>query len=91
MLPRDYPVRLELGRDHVVQVIHNHTREVLAWCFIGDDHNVEKIADLLSSKYLGAAAMELREMARHPPPPKPSVVERLAPLLPPGLFNRLFG
>jgi len=52
---------------------------------------VERIADILSSKHLGAAAMELREMARNPPPPKPSVLERLAPLLEPGRFKRLFG
>jgi hypothetical protein len=50
------------------------------------------IADILSSKYLGAAAMELREMARTPPPPKPSVVDRLTTLLlQPGRFKRLFG
>jgi hypothetical protein len=56
----------------VVQVIHRDTGDCQAWCFIGDDHNVERIADILSSKYLGAAAMELREMARTPPPPSPA-------------------
>jgi hypothetical protein len=30
-------------------------------------------------------------MARNPPPPKPSVLERLAPLAKPGRFKRLFG
>jgi hypothetical protein len=61
-------------------------------CFIGGDHNVERIADTLSSKYLGAAAMELRDMARTPPPPeKPSLLARLTPLLEPGRFKRLFG
>jgi len=35
--------------------------------------------------------MELREMARTPRPPKPSVVERLTPLVQPGRFKRLFG
>ena len=49
------------------------------------------IADILSSKYLGAAVMELREIARTPPPPKPSVLARLTPLLQPGRFKRVFG
>jgi len=44
-------------------VIHRDSGDCLAWCFIGDEYNVECIADILSSKYLGAAAMELREMA----------------------------
>jgi hypothetical protein len=61
------------------------------WCFIGDDQNVERIADILSSKYLGAAAMKLRKMARTPPPPEPSVLQRLTPLIQPGRFKRLFG
>jgi hypothetical protein len=52
---RAYPVRIDLGKDNLVPVIHNQTKEVLAWCFIGDDENVEKIADILSAKYLGAA------------------------------------
>ena len=64
--------------------------DCLAWCFIGNDHNVERIADILSFKYFGAA-MELREMARTPPPPKPSLLDRLTPLLRPGRFKRLFG
>ena len=72
-------------------VIHGDTSDCQAWYFIDDEENVERIADILSSKYLGAAAMELREMARNPPPVKPSVLDRLAPLLPPGRFKRLFG
>jgi hypothetical protein len=51
---------------------------------------VERIADILSSKYLGATATKLREMA-HTPPPKPFVLERLTTLLQPGRFKRLFG
>jgi hypothetical protein len=35
--------------------------------------------------------MELRQMARTPPPKKPSVLERLQPLVQPGRFKRLFG
>ena len=56
-------VRLQ-RRDNLVEVIHTQTHEVLAWCFIGDDDNVERIADILSAKRLGWAAQELREMAR---------------------------
>jgi len=47
-----------------VPVIHGDTGDCQAWNFIDDEENVERIADILSSKYLGAAAMELREMVR---------------------------
>ena len=57
---------------------------------LGEDLMVERIADILSSKYLGATATKLREMA-HTPPPKPFVLERLTTLLQPGRFKRLFG
>jgi hypothetical protein len=56
-------VRLQRS-GNLVEVIHTQTHEVLAWCFLGDEHNVERIADILSAKRLGAAAQELREMAR---------------------------
>jgi len=56
-------VRIE-RRGNLAEVIHTQTHAVLAWCFLGDEENVECIADILSSKRLGAAAMELREMAR---------------------------
>jgi hypothetical protein len=36
---------------------------LLAWCMIGDDDNLEKIADILSAKHLPADAMKLRQMA----------------------------
>jgi hypothetical protein len=94
-LDKNYPVRIELERDNVVQVIHRDSGQPLAHCFIGDDLMVERIADILSSKYLGAAAMELREMAARDrrgelPPPPPSVLQRLKSLAKPGLFKRLF-
>lgn len=38
--------------------------DVLAWCFIGDDENVERIADLLSTKRLPDAAMKMRKIAQ---------------------------
>lgn len=38
--------------------------DVLAWCFIGDDENVERIADLLSTKRLPEAAMKMRKIAQ---------------------------
>ena len=39
-------------------------RATLDWCYLGDEKNVERIADLLSAKGQPHAAMELREMAR---------------------------
>ena len=56
-------VRIE-RRGNTVEVIHSQTHAILAWCFIGDEQNIERIADILSTKRLGAAAQELREMAR---------------------------
>ena len=69
-LDKNYPVRIE-REDNLVKVIHRDTGKLLAYCYLGDDAMVERIADILSSKYL-AAAMEFREMARTPPPMKPS-------------------
>ena len=45
-------------------VIDRRTRQTLVWCYIGDEDNVEKIADILSAKDQREAAHELREMAR---------------------------
>lgn len=36
--------------------------DVLAYCQIGDDDNLERIADLLSTKHLPQDAMKLRKM-----------------------------
>jgi hypothetical protein len=45
--------------------------------FIGDDQNVERIADIRKAKSL-AAAIELRVMARQPAPPAtPTLFQRL--------------
>ena len=51
-------------RGNLVEVMDSQTHQCLAWCFIGDDGNIERIADSLSVKRLGAAAQELRELAR---------------------------
>jgi hypothetical protein len=64
----------------LVEIFHRDTGQLLTYCYLGEDAMVERIADILSSKYLGAAAMELREMARTPPPPhNPSLFERITP------------
>lgn len=49
---------------NLVEVIDKRNRAVLARCYIGDEDNVEKIADILSAKGHARAAMELRELAR---------------------------
>jgi len=74
----------------LVEIFHRDSGQLLAYCYLGEDLMVERIADILSSKYLGATATKLREMA-HTPPPKPFVLERLTTLLQPGRFKRLFG
>jgi hypothetical protein len=74
-------VRLQRS-GNLVEIIHTQTHAVLAWCFIGDEDNVERIADILSAKRLGAAAQELREMARQDrlaANHKPPGVERALP------------
>lgn len=56
-------------RGTLVEIESRATGEVLAHCRIGDDDNLERIADLLSCKKLSADAMKLRQMAmdaRHP-------------------------
>lgn len=63
---------MELARNYVelkrrglmVDVIDKRSGEVLAWCFLGDEDNLEKIADILSEKKQPQAAQELRELAR---------------------------
>ena len=51
-------------RGHRVEIRHSDTDDLLAHCMIGDDEQVETIADLLSAKGLPDKAMELREMAQ---------------------------
>jgi hypothetical protein len=49
---------------HLVKVSWiKRNRATLDWCYLGDEKNVERIADILSTKGQGAAAMELRVMA----------------------------
>lgn len=50
-------------RGNKVEIEHRETGELLAWCWIGDDLMVEKIADILSMKRLPEDAMKLRQMA----------------------------
>jgi hypothetical protein len=60
---------------------------VLAWCYIGDEQNVERIADILSAKRLGAVAMELREIAVRDRLPTPAQLKTISK---PALFKHLF-
>jgi hypothetical protein len=75
----------------LVEIFHRDSGQLLAYCYLGEDLMVERIADILGSKYLGAAAMELREMARIPPlrnPPCSSASPRSSS---PTASKRLFG
>ena len=67
-----------------IEVESKSTGDVLASCYIGDEAGCEKIADILSAKYLGLAAMEFREMVQ---------ADRRAAMRPakPGLIERIFG
>ena len=50
---------------HLVRVSWTkRNRETLDWCYLGDEKNVERLADLLSAKGQGQIAMELREWGR---------------------------
>jgi len=85
-LPKDYPVYFKRS-GNFLEVFHSQTRQRLAYCYVGDDLMVEKIADILSAKRLGLAAMELRELPKQPPPP--SLPERLLQAAPPWLQRML--
>lgn len=50
-------------RNNRVEVRHMETDELLAWCYIGHDEDVEMIADMLSAKRLPKEAAKLRRMA----------------------------
>lgn len=65
-----------------IEVESRDTGDILATCNIGDELMCERIADILSSKYLGAAAMEFREMVQQDRraamrPPKPTLIDRI--------------
>jgi hypothetical protein len=65
-------VEIKQVKDNRVEVRHNKTGDLLAWCYIGDDETLETIADLLSAKGLPQAAEKLRQMgmdARRQPGP----------------------
>ncbi len=62
------PVIIRMRKNNFVVVEMRESGDVLAYCQIGDDDNVERIADILSAKRLPADAMRLRKMrddARH--------------------------
>jgi hypothetical protein len=49
---------------HLVEIEHAETGKILAKCMIGDDDNMERIADILSQKKLPREAMALRRMVQ---------------------------
>ena len=51
-------------RKNRVEIESNETGRVLAWCYIGDDLHVERIADILSMKRLPREAAALRKLAQ---------------------------
>jgi hypothetical protein len=55
------PVRIYRDKNRV-EVEHAETGDILAYCMIGDDANMERIADILSAKRLPAEAMALRKL-----------------------------
>lgn len=57
----DSPVKIE-RRSQILEVIHRDSGGVLAWCYIGDEVNTERIADILSEKGLRTEAMTWRQM-----------------------------
>jgi hypothetical protein len=57
------PVVISLRKNRIT-VERRDTGDVLAHCMIGDDENVERIADILSAKRLPEDAMKLRQMAK---------------------------
>jgi hypothetical protein len=85
-MPTKSPVTIR-RRGNKIEVESNSTGDILAWCWIGDEAMGEKIADILSSKYLGTAAMEFREMV---------AADRKAAMRPPaptlvGVMRKIFG
>lgn len=57
------PITIRL-RGTLVEVEDRNSGDVLAYCQIGDDENLERIADILSAKRLPSEAMFLRQMAQ---------------------------
>lgn len=57
-------VDIALRKGNKVEVRHSETGDLLAWCYLGDDENIETIADLLSAKGQPGSAMKLRQMAQ---------------------------
>ncbi len=56
-------------RRNLIEIERRDTGEILAYCQIGDDAAVERIADILSAKRLpreAAALRQLRDDARRP-------------------------
>lgn len=57
----DSPIKIE-RRGQKLEVVHRDSGGVLAWCYIGDEVNTERIADILSAKGLRREAMEFRQL-----------------------------
>jgi hypothetical protein len=55
------PIQIVRDRNKV-KIEMEESGELLAWCYIGDDENLERIADILSAKRLPEDAMRLRKM-----------------------------
>jgi hypothetical protein len=64
-MPAKEPVDIYRDNRNANRLIVEDTRDgnILAWCYVGDDENVEAIADLLSVKRLPNSAMKFRQMA----------------------------
>ena len=85
-MPNNSPILIR-RRGNKIEVESRDTGDVLAWCWIGDEAMCERIADILSAKYLGAAAMEFRAMV---------AADRKAAMRPPaptlvGMMRKVFG
>ena len=67
-MAKDSPIIIHLRKGTLIEIEHAQTGDVLAYCQIGDDNAVERIADILSAKRLpreAAALRKLRDDARH--------------------------
>jgi hypothetical protein len=60
-MAKDSPVLIR-RRGTLVEIESAETGAVLAHCQIGDDGNLERIADILSAKRLPREAMALRKL-----------------------------
>ena len=61
------PIRISTrhvkGKGQRVEIEFRATGDIVAHCWLGDDDNIERIADILSAKRLPEDAARLRQMA----------------------------